>query len=268
MGWFAPAILPIKILLQRLWSLHLDWDEIIPTDLAESWRTWRDQLKDLSNHPIPRRLYLSETPILKLQLHGFADASSVAYGGVVYLRVMFVDTTVSVSLVVAKSRVAPIKSLTNPNETTIPKLELCAAVLTAKLLRSAAADLSVPVADIHAWSDSSIVLEWIKKPPGKLTVFVANRVAIIQDKVPSRQWRHVPTGDNPADVVSRGTSPRELIQHRLWWHGPPWLSSSPSEWPSLSKSIPERELPGIKATAVTLRVDTPDHKLWHRYSLI
>lgn len=45
------------------------------------------------------------------------------------------------------------------------------------------------------------------------------------------RWRHVRTHENPADLVSRGVTPKDLIDNSLWWHGPAWLQSSQCNWP-------------------------------------
>ncbi len=128
LGWFAPIIVKEKILLQRLWEEGLGWDGSVPPTLEQTWLEWRQELGLLVDKHIPRCYTPKTVKIAYRQLHGFSDASEVAYAGVVYLRL--VDTTgcVHVSLVIAKTKVAPIKRLS------IPRLELCGALLLAQLL--------------------------------------------------------------------------------------------------------------------------------------
>ena len=90
-----------------------------------------------------------------LQLHGFSDASEVAYAGVVYLRIMGRKDSVSTSLCIAKTKVAPIKCIT------VPHLELCGAVLVARLLHRVAEVLQIPGENIYAWTNSVVVLSWL-----------------------------------------------------------------------------------------------------------
>ena len=123
-------MLYVKILLQTLWQCHLDWDENIPRELMPVWEAWASELSSLSKFPISRRYTDSSSPVVEQQLHAFSDASSKGFGGVVYLRHLHKDTTISISLVMAKTRVAPVK-----NSLTIPKLELSAALLIARLLK-------------------------------------------------------------------------------------------------------------------------------------
>ena len=132
---------------------------------------------------------------------------------------------VHVSLVTSKTKVAPIKQLT------IPRLELCGAQLLAKLLYNTKLVLKVPMQDIYAWTDSTIVLSWLIGNPRRFKTFVGNRVSSIMQLIPPERWSHVESADNLADCSSRGLFPSELIRHELWWNSPDWLRSLPTQWP-------------------------------------
>ena len=111
-------------------------------------------------------------------LHGFSDASSVAYGGVVYLRSVTLYTTVTICLLTTKSKLAPIK------KQTIPRLELCGAQVLSKLLFQSAKDLGIPINSVYAWSDSAVVLGWMKTSPDKLKTYVFHRVQDTINRIP------------------------------------------------------------------------------------
>ena len=182
-------------------------------------------LPSLQTKGIQRYLFNSHKTLVETQIHGFADASSKAYGGVIYARARYSDTSVTVSLLTSKTRVAPLKGFT------IPRLKLCGAQLTARLLWTSAKDLVLPLSQVFAWTDSTIVLSWLNSTTSRLKVYVANRVTDFTQAVPASYWRHVPTESNPADLTSRGTSPSELLAKTLWWESPPWLPLSPTQWP-------------------------------------
>ncbi|KMQ88222.1 gag-pol protein [Lasius niger] len=146
----------------------------------------------------------------EIELHGFADASSRAYAAAVYLRCTDATGNVTVRLLVAKTKVAPVKRVS------FPRLELCGALLLARLMRNTATGLGLKSASIFAWTDAAVVLAWIRSHPARWKTFVAHRVAEVQTLVPPERWRYVPTTDNPADAATRGLSPTKLANLDLW----------------------------------------------------
>lgn len=127
---------------------------------------------------------------------------------------------------------------------TIPRLELQATVLLAELLAKMKITLQSKDIPSYCWTDSSIVLHWIKTCPSRLEKYVANRVWKINEEIPNQDWRYVPTNDNPADVASRGLSPCDLEPHHLWWTGPSWLIENEEVWPIFPMSQSEQNLSG------------------------
>ncbi len=210
--------------------------------------------------PIHRYYYHHNKERLNLQLHGFCDSSQVAFAGVVYIRATYTDTSVSTTLVIAKSKVAPLKTQT------IPKLELCSAVLLSKLLSTVSRELNIDMKDVFAWSDSTIALGWINTSPHRLKTYVANRVVSIVDRIPANHWRHVSSPDNPADLGSRGTTAGVLVKSQLWWSGPSWLSQPPDYWPVQKLQIHTTSLPDVKSTALTIETHQPNEDITSRFS--
>ena len=222
LGWFAPSIIKAKILLQRLWEWKVNWDDPVPQPIRDAWFQWRSESNLLIVMNIPRCYFPKTAQITSFQLHGFCDASELAYAGVVYLRMTDLNENVHISLVAAKTKVAPIKRLT------IPRLELCGAQLLTKLLHHVREALHIPIQDIYAWTDSTIVLSWLEGNPHRFKTYVGNRISCIVELVAPSQWSHVDGTQNPADCASRGLFPSELLEHELWWSGPEWLRFAPA----------------------------------------
>ncbi|GFU75626.1 integrase catalytic domain-containing protein [Trichonephila clavipes] len=152
----------------------------------------------------------------RIIIHGFADASTAAYGAVLYAQSIS-EEDVSTRLLCSKSRVAPVKPIT------IPRLELCACVLLSQLLEKVLHSLTLPIQQIMLWTDSNIVLAWIQRSPEQLKTFIGNRIKIIQRLTQNCQWNHVSSNENPADLISRGLNASDISSKQLWWHGPDFL---------------------------------------------
>ncbi|XP_004211681.2 uncharacterized protein LOC101236154 [Hydra vulgaris] len=113
----------------------------------------------------------------------------------------------------------------------IPRLELLGAVLGLRLAEKIVKALKLETKDVTIWCDSLNVLWWIKNQSRKLKSFVANCVGFIQSKTELKQWRYIPTKTNVADLLTRGTTVKELESNYVWWHGPSFLKSSEEKGP-------------------------------------
>ncbi|XP_033359916.1 uncharacterized protein LOC117238812 [Bombus vosnesenskii] len=197
-------------------------------------------------------------PFQQSCIHGFCDASEKAYGACVYLRSINSDGHIQTQLFTARSKVAPLKSLT------IPRLGLSGALLLTSLMSVVSKSLTINVSRIMYWTDSTIVLQWIKSSPHTLKTFVANCVAELQTKTNIADWRHVPTDDNPADLISRGQNPKEFLRPTIWKNGPEWLKQQEENWliwiPTSLGEIPEQK------KTICLITNTIDNTLLNRNS--
>ena len=237
-GWIQPAVVKLKILFQEAWKLELDWDSEVPEELATAWQNVITDLRTLNTIRIPRCYCPNEesNPIVSVDLHGFSDASSVAYGACVYLKFTLSNGEVRTSLVASKSRVAPLK-----NSQTIPRLELMGNVVLARLIEAVCNALKdeIPIRKVHCHTDSKISLSWIKAVSKEFQVFVENRVVETRSKVSPDHWSYVRTDHNPADLLTRADN--NGLNEKLWWEGPEFLKTSDT-FPSDSCEPGENEV--------------------------
>ena len=252
LGWFSPVTITLKVFMQSLWKLDVTWDTTLPSEIVQNYQTIRSSLKFLENFSIDRQV-TQENFTDDFTFHVFCDASEKAYAACIYLRTV-TEKGIKVKLLVGKTRVAPLKSLS------IPRLELCAALLGATLVeavKEALSDPRFPELKFFAWSDSTIVLSWLAQSPDKWKTFVRNRVSKIQDILPSSCWNHISTRENPADCASRGITGSEIENKTLWWNGPSWLSQHENEWPQVEflclRNCPEENK---KIQIITTNVDS------------
>ncbi|GBN45008.1 hypothetical protein AVEN_12180-1 [Araneus ventricosus] len=222
-GLISPFVVTVKILMQELWEKGLKWDEQLPSGLEGKWRTWCSELAHIDNLQIERKLF-SNAGVSEISLHVFCDASPKAYGAVAYFRYI-TEGRVKVSFIISKSKVAPLKTLT------LARLELMAALIAARLAKYLLNTFPSLTKEIFLWSDSKIVLHWLKGSSKIWKPFVSNRVAQVQLLTPPNCWNHCSGSENPADFTTRGESTRKFLTSSLWWMGPAWLSQPVQSWP-------------------------------------
>ena len=225
LGLISPILITGKVLFQDATRLKLSWDDRVPTDLESNWLSWIQGLSDLKRVEIPRCIKPSKFDNSFLELHHFSDASERAYGSCSYLRCVNKQGEVHVSLVASKGKVAPIKTLS------IPRLELQAAVLSVRMDLMLKRELELELSQSYFWTDSEIVLQYIRNYSLRFQVFVANRVSEVQQATSRDQWHHVSGKVNPADLITRGQRP-DVLDCDKWFHGPDFLLTSKGDWES------------------------------------
>ncbi|XP_045177869.2 uncharacterized protein LOC123537977 [Mercenaria mercenaria] len=208
LGILSPVTVKCKMFMQSLWEKKFDWDEILPQEVISEWKKIRSDIEKCIETEIPRCYFTNPTPKDRT-LHIFTDASFKAYGACTYL----VSGNES-KLVMARNRVAPLK------QHTIPKLELTAAVIGARLCDYITS--SIYCKRVILWRDSQIVLKWLCSPKSQKP-FVGNSDKEIMALTNSHEWRYCPTESNPADLLSRGISFGKFKYNTLWMNGPSWL---------------------------------------------
>ncbi|XP_026015330.1 uncharacterized protein LOC113016608 [Astatotilapia calliptera] len=217
LGLIAPFLLIGKEVLQQMCCHGTGWDDPLTNELRPRWEKWKNDLNNLERINIPRSYAPADFGrVIKRELHHFSDASTTGYGQCSYLRLSNEEGDIHCALVMAKSRVAPTKV------TTIPRLELTAAVISVKTSNVLKEELGYADIEEHFWTDSKVVLGYINNEARRFHTFVANRIQKIHLYTNQRQWRYVPTDQNPADRASRGCFVHELISSD-WFTGPAFL---------------------------------------------
>lgn len=234
LGLVSPFIVPGRLLFQAAARLKLDWDVVVPPELMTAWQTWLHSLEKISDLQFPRCVLPEAFEEGAIELHHFCDSSSQAYGACTYVRVVNSFGKVHVTLLQAKGRIAPLHTVT------IPRLELCAAVMAVTMDSIIQRELGVPLLPSTYWTDSQIVQAYIKAETKRFRVFVANRVARIREASRPSQWHFIPGKMNPADVITRG-APLMSEQIELWCEGPPFLKQHKSEWIDYKESAPSMD---------------------------
>ncbi|XP_028261477.1 uncharacterized protein LOC114435739 [Parambassis ranga] len=216
LGLVAPFILTGKQILQQMCQDKAGWDELLSDELRPRWESWLLDLQHLADVKV-QRCYLPENfkEVIRYELHHFSDASVTGYGECTYLRSISASQKIHCALVMGKARVAPTKI------TTVPRLELSAAVVAVRTSEFLRKELEVNAQDFF-WTDSKVVLGYVNNDARRFHVFVANRVQRIKESTTASQWRHVTSEKNPADHASRGLKAKELISSN-WLTGPDFL---------------------------------------------
>lgn len=194
--------------------------------IEKDWIWFCKQIDGIQKICFPRHVPIKGTLV---ELHGFSDAAKRAYGAVVYVRTIC-NERILVNLICSKSRIAPSGEKANKEDTTIPRMELRAATLLVELMAKVKDTLTVPINGIYYWTDSMVTIDWISNPAKKRPTFVSNRVKKINEMSAIDHWNHVRSVENPADLISRGTSAQKLSESSIWWHGPAFLSEPSGTW--------------------------------------
>ena len=237
LGLASAVTIKARVALQDIWrSKQFDWDDPLPEEIKDLWRNLFEDIEKLKGVKFPRCLKPSITSGPS-QLHVFADASISAYGAVAYLLWPTPDVP-EVRLISAKARVAPLR------QSTIPRLELMAALLASRLAKTIYEEFKEKPASVELWSDSKVVLHWLRSDSSLMKAFVGVRIAEIQSTWNEEHWRYVPTDLNPADDLSRGLHTEELDGR--WMKGPAFLKKPKEEWPAEKLDTPMASDPEMK----------------------
>ena len=230
LGMIAPVVIAGRMILHQLTqgnASEIPWDEPIPTTIQQKWITWKHSLTSLQDLAIPRCYHPPNFGLVtRIEVHAFSDASQDAIAQEAFLRLFNAQGDAHVSFFIGKARVAPQKVVS------IPRLELCAAALSAETVSAAINELNYKIDETRYYTDSRVVLGYVQNEAKRFQVFVSNRVNKIRALTSPEQWFYVPSSMNPADLASRSVDAAKL-ESSIWLSGPEflWKQSHPPDQP-------------------------------------
>ncbi|GFX81918.1 integrase catalytic domain-containing protein [Trichonephila clavipes] len=243
-------------------SLNIDNDDTVKTlDITLEWEQLAKDVQLVNDIKIPRFLFVDSDN--QLHLFGSSDASEKTYAAAIYCRSVSDTEKINVQLIIAKTRVVPLKPVS------LPRLELCGALLLVKLMDFTCKTLNYPISQTQFYTDSTIVLAWVGSHASRWKTFVAIRVAKIQTLSSATKWHHISGSANPADLATRGVSSSTLLTS-IWLCGPKFLHETfpiqtDSSVPSLNDDVPEERYWALQSTIVPNHL--PDvNDLLHKFS--
>ena len=226
-GIAAPVILGGRILQRKILSqfpakAKADWDEPLPEKFLDQWKIWLNGVAGKSSISVDRCLYPMASSSVR-EIHVFADASTEAISAVAYARSVGADGCVVVRFLMGCAKLAPRAA------TTVPRLELCAALLAAMMAYGILKDLkNINLRCIFFYTDSSAVLGYLRNETSCFTRYITRRIEAIHRITGKKPWKFVATSENPADVATRPQTSSQLVDS-IWLTGPSFLHQEPLE---------------------------------------
>lgn len=258
LGFLSPFILKARLIVQELCRQKLGWDEDIPEQQLTEWQDWLSDLTKITDFEVDRCVKPVDFGEIKsAELCHFSDASGSGYGVVSYLRLVNHADRIHCALIISKSRVAPLKTVT------IPRMELTAATVAVRVDHMLRKELEIPIANSSFWTDSTSVLKYIRNKGCRFKTFVANRLQIIHEGSDPAQWFYIDSKSNPADIASRGETADGLLQNETWVNGPSFLWKPKEAWPTYpdvqdGSPLTEKD-PEVKCMHTDVELGKPDN---------
>ena len=203
LGFIAPVMIQPRLWLRKV--NEMDWDKEFSNEMKNKWEMWIQSLPKLDKVTVKCCINPLGREVKAYELHHFADGSNVAYGAVSYIRMIYPDGEATCAFLMGKGYIAHRKR-------TVPQLEMLAAVVAVKLDELLRKILTLTISRSYFWSHSTATLVSIYSTKKNFPVFMANRLAEIEETTSKADWKYVPTNVNPADDISKGLVIKSFVQ--------------------------------------------------------
>ena len=278
LNWLCPIHIQNRLFIRNLWAEKYLWDKDFSNQqaLVQRWAYLRHQCFSAVGLEFDLNVIVTQST----QIHIFCDASTQAYGAVLYLVTPPCQQCPKgqIKMIKAKGKIVPVNK--NPTEDSMPRWELGSILIAANLLVFVLdAVTSLEQKETTIWNDNKAALSWCSQLEIKDT-YVHSRVADIRKKCPHATIRYVPTGDNPADILTRDITAEDLKKCKLWWTGPEWLMNK-KQWPTTEQIydlhppvIPQHNIVVEPDVRNPLRLDLPrlhifkDHRFYKSLGIL
>ncbi|XP_055614998.1 uncharacterized protein LOC129761304 [Toxorhynchites rutilus septentrionalis] len=240
LGLLSHFLIHGRVIIQDIWRTKAGWDDTVNEEILQRWQRWIKLFEELMKVSISRAYFpgVRSEEIEDLQVHVFVDASETAYACVAYFRA-WIHGEYRTALVGAKPKVSPLKSLS------VPRLELQAAIIGCRLMKTLCSSHSLPIKRRVFWTDSKTVLAWINSDHRRYRQFVACRIGEILTKSNTDEWMWIPTKQNVADEATKWGKGPSLDPESRWFVGPQFLRGPEVSWPRqpIAEETPEELKP-------------------------
>ena len=217
-GFLAPFHISGKILLREACPKGTAWDDSLPENYKDLWCSWKNCLEQLNGYCVPRMLInTSLSDERNVSVYIYTDASESAIAAAAYI-VAKSHGQLKIGFIMGKTKLAP------KSGHSVPRLELCAAVLGIEVATFVSEQLSIPLCSFKFFTDSKVVLGYVNNRTRRFYTYVANRVACIHENSSPEQWSYVTSELNPADAATRSCFTNMNDSLRKWYIGPTYLS--------------------------------------------
>jgi len=226
LGFAIPLIIMMRLFLQKIWKMKLDWDEILPDEIKHEFINFYKNIYKLADMRIPR--WLNSSKIKKMDLIGFSDSSKMASACVIYSRTSD-HNGIKTNLVVAKANLNKLQTqaVIDSKTETIPKLELKALQMLAELYKQIKDCFSHLQVTFTVYVDSKIVIYWMRDKRANKNKFVQKKLEIIRKIINPYNVHYVSTDQNPSDIPTRSITVDQFMESTLWFHGPKMIQQDP-----------------------------------------